>query len=236
MIKLIREGAKKYPWILKIVMLVVAVTFIVGMGWFGYEQSQRPNAVALVGPYQITLQDFRRAFNNTYRFYRDQLKQEKIDEEMLKHVVIGGLVDSTVWTLAADELDLDVSEQELRRAIMARKEFQKDGKFNPQFYYRLLAMNHLTPKQYEAQRIKDLLAEKAKFIVQDVAALTPSEQKEVQELAARQTAEVDDEAEIAKVRERIRWQLLFQKKQRALQAFQAALREKAHVEVREEYL
>jgi len=48
MIKLIREGSTKYPWLLKIIMLVIAVTFTIGMGWFGYETAQQPNMVAVV--------------------------------------------------------------------------------------------------------------------------------------------------------------------------------------------
>ena len=52
MIRLIREGSTKYPWILKFVVLVIAVTFTIGMGWFGYETSQQPNVVAMVGSYQ----------------------------------------------------------------------------------------------------------------------------------------------------------------------------------------
>ena len=77
MIKLIREGSQKYPWLLKILMILIAVTFTIGMGWFGYETAQQPNAVALVGPYQVDLQEFRQTYNQTYRFYKNELKQRK---------------------------------------------------------------------------------------------------------------------------------------------------------------
>lgn len=236
MIRLIREGSKKYPWILKIIILVIAVTFTIGMGWFGYEQSQQPNALATIGPYQVSRQEFRRAYNNTYRFFKDQLKQEDIDEESLKLEVMDGLVGSKVWLVTAEAFDLEVSPAELRQSIVERKEFQRDGKFNPQYYHRLLAANRMTPKQYEAQLTRDLLTEKAQLIAQDVASLTPAEIEEVEELTARQTTSVEDTQEIDKVRKRIRLQFLLQKKQRALQAFQAAMRTKSEVNIREEYL
>ena len=78
--------------------------------------------------------------------------------------------------------------------------------------------------------------EKRQIIVQDVATLNPSEVQEADELSARQTAGMEDEAEIERIRKRIRLQILFQKKQRALQAFQAAKRLTSDVEIRQEYL
>ncbi len=236
MIRLIREGSKKYPWILKIIILVIAVTFTIGMGWFGYEQSQQPNALATIGPYQVSRQEYRREYNNDYRFFKDQLKQENIDEESLKLEVINRLVGRKVWLVTADAFELEVSPEELRQSIVERKEFQRNGKFDPQYYHRLLAANRMTPKQFEAQLTRDLLRQKALLIVQDVASLTPAEMEEVEELIARQTASVEDSKEIDKVQKRIRLQFLLQKKQRALRAFQAAMRTKSEVNIREEYL
>ncbi|MDT7042402.1 SurA N-terminal domain-containing protein [Candidatus Nitronereus thalassa] len=236
MIKLIREGSKNHPWLLKLIIILIAVTFVIGMGWFGYESSQQPNAVAMVGPYNISLEEFRRSYNRMYRFYKDELKQEIVDEADLKQQVIQSMVDQKVWLLTADEWDLDVSPELLRDEIMKKKEFQKDGKFDADLYHRLLAANRYTPKQFEAQLIKDLRTQQAQVIVQDVATLNPSEIQEAEELAARQTAGMEDEAEKERVRQRIRLQILFQKKQRALQAFQNAKRLRADVEIREEFL
>jgi SurA-like N-terminal domain len=236
MIKLIREGSKKHPWLLKLIMILIAVTFVIGMGWFGYESSQQPNAVAVVGPYNVSLEEFRRSYNRMYRFYKDELKQEIVDEADLKQKVIQSMVDQKIWLVTADEWDLGVSPESLRDEIMKRKEFQKDGKFDADLYHRLLAANRYTPKQFEEQLTKDLRSQQAQFIVQDVATLNPSEVQEAEELSARQTAGMEDEAEKERVRQRIRLQILFQKKQRALQAFQTAKRMNSEVEIREEFL
>ncbi len=236
MIKLIREGSKKYPWVLKVVILLIAVTFVIGMGWFGYESSQQPNAVAVVGPYTVSLDEFRRAYNRTYQFYKDELKQEEVDEEDLKRKVINAMVDRKVWLVTADEWDLGVPPDTLRQEIVKRKEFQKDGTFDAELYHRILAANRLSPKQFERQLAKDLLSQQAQMIVQDVATLNPSEVQEAEELAERQTAGIEDEAEKERIRQRIRLQILFQKKQRALQAFQTAKRMASDVDIREEFL
>lgn len=235
MIKLIREGSKKHPWLLKLIMVIIAVTFVIGMGWFGYESSQQPNAVAMVGPYSVGLEEFRRAYNRTYQFYRNQLKQEKIDEAKLKEQVMNNMVDQKVWLMTADEWDVGIPPEALRDDIMRRKEFQTDGSFDAGLYHRLLAANRYTPKQFENQLSSDLRLQHAQMIVQDVASLSPSEVQEAEDLAARQTAGMEDEAEKEKIRQRIRLQILIQKKQRALQAFQAAKRLNSEVNIREEF-
>ena len=122
------------------------------------------------------------------------------------------------------------------RTSRERSVFQHDGKFDPAYYHRLLANNRFSLKQYERQLTMDVLARQAQMVVQDVATLTPAENQEIEELAARQTAGMEDQQEIEKIRTRIRVQLLFQKKQRALQAFQASMRIQAKVEIREEFL
>jgi len=233
MIKLIREGSHNHPWVLKIIMIVIAVTFTIGMGWWGFHGGQ-PNVVASVGPYSISMDEYRRAYNNAYRFYRDQLKQKDVDKENLKHLVLDNLLEAKTWNVVADKLGIEVSPEALRDAIVAQKDFQQDGKFDPQYYQRLLSANRLTPHQYESQRMVELLVTKAKLLVQESTALTPAELTEVKSLAARQAKE--GEAPDPSMVERIRLQFLLQKKQRALQAFQAAMRTVTPVETHDELL
>ena len=236
MIKLIREGSTKYPWLLKIIMLVIAVTFVIGMGWFGYETSQQPNVVAVVGPYQVELAEFRQAYNRMDDFYRNQPEQEAPDRKELKQIAMNSLVERKLWLLAADDLDLEVHPDELRDSIMKREEFQKDGAFDPEAYHRLLSLNRISPAKFEESLTKDLRIQKVQLLIQDVATLNPKDEEVVKELAAGQTADLEDEKEIEKINDRIRFQLLFQKKQRALEAFQKALRNSSDVEIRQEFL
>lgn len=236
MIKLIREGSAKYPWLLKFIMLVIAVTFIIGMGWFGYETAQQPNVVAVVGSYQVELDEFREAFNRLEAFYRSQPEQETPDRKELKQTAINSLVQRKLWLVAADDLNLEVHPDELRDAIMNRQEFQKDGVFDPGVYHRLLEFNRISPAKFEEGLLKDLRRQKVQHLVQDVATLNPVEEEQVKELAAGQTAGLEDEQEIEKIHDRIRFQLLFQKKRQALEAFQQALRASSTVEIRQEFL
>jgi peptidyl-prolyl cis-trans isomerase D len=230
MIRLIREGS---PWVIKVVILVIAITFVIGMGWYGYEAS-RPNAVASVGPYTVDKQEYLRAKQRYYRFYRDQLKQEDVKDETIQQLALNGLITNKSWRVLADEFGLAISPQELHDAIVNQKDFQKDGVFDPKYYQRLLAANRTKPHEYEEKRREELLIEKARLLVSEATTLTPAELQEVKDLNARQTlegAEPDPE-----VFEQIKMQFLLQKKQRAMQAFQAMLRARGDVIIHEELL
>jgi hypothetical protein len=230
MIRLIREGS---PWVIKVVILVIAITFVIGMGWYGYEASQ-PNAVASVGPYTVDKQEYLRAKQRYYRFYRDQLKQEDVKDETIQQLALDGLITNKSWRVLADEFKLSVSPQELHDAIVNQKDFQKDGVFDPEYYQRLLAANRRKPHEYEEQRREQLLIEKARLLVSEATTLTPAELQEVKDLNDRQTLEGAESDPV--VFEQIKMQFVLQKKQRAMQAFQAMLRARGDVTIHEELL
>jgi peptidyl-prolyl cis-trans isomerase D len=230
MIRLIREGS---PWVIKAVIFIIAITFVIGMGWYGYEASQ-PNAIATVGPYTVTKQEYLRAKQRLYQFYRDQLKQDEIKDETLQQLAIDSLVTNKLWQVLADEFGLSVSELELHDAIVNQKDFQKDGVFDPVYYQRLLAANRMKPNEYEKQRRTELLIEKARLLASEATALTPAELQEVKDLHARQSLEGTEPD--MKMFEQIKMQFVIQKKQRAMQAVQAALRARGDATIHQELL
>src|SRR6185436_2620907 len=171
---------------------------------------------ASVGNLTVSRDEFRRNYENTYRFYKDTIKGE-IKEEEIKQFVIEGLVENKLWTLAAEEMGLSISPHELREDIMNRQDFQRNGKFDPDFYRRLLAANRLTPPLFEALYSVELLSAKAKMVIRDAVALTPAEIAEAQALMARQPQSESKDGLTAN--ERILQDFLFQKQQRALLAY-----------------
>ena len=232
MIKLLRDVAHDYPWFLKSIMGILAIAFIITMGWWGFGQ-QTGNVVASVGDLAIQQDEYRRAYENTYRFYKDK-GQTDIKDEFLKQFVLEQLIENRMWLLAAQEMGLSVSDEDLRNAVMQRPEFQRNGAFDPDLYRRLLAANHLTPSIFEAMEAKDLLTNKARLVVMDAVALTPSELVEAQTLLTRQSE--TDPAKAAAARERIFQSFLFQKQQRALMAYAEAMKTKVPIKVHKELL
>lgn len=232
MIKLMRESAHKYPWLLKSIMWTLALAFVITMGWWGFGETSS-NAVASVGSLTVSREEFRRNYENTYRFYKDTIKGE-IKEEEIKQFVIEGLVENKLWTLAAEEMGLSISPQELREDIMNRQDFQQNGKFDPDFYRRLLAANRLTPPLFESLYSVELLSAKAKMVIRDAVALTPAEIAEAQALMARQPQSESKDGLSAN--ERILQDFLFQKQQRALLAYTQALKARIPIEIHREML
>ena len=232
MIKLLREVAHDYPWFLKSIMGILAIAFIITMGWWGFGQ-QDGNVVASVGDLVIQQEEYRRAYENTYRFYKDK-GQTDIKDEFLKQFVLEQLIENRLWLMAAQDMGLTVSDEDLRNAVTQRPEFQRNGAFDPELYRRLLAANHLTPSLFEAMEAKDLLTNKVRLIVMDGVALTPSELSEAQSLVTRQGE--TDPTKAAVDKERIFQSFLFQKQQRALMAYAESMKNRVPINIRKELL
>ncbi len=232
MLRTMREGSQKHPWILWVILIAIAITFVIVGAWDN--QGSGPNTVAEVGPYKVTQQEYRRAKQRYARFYRDQLKQDDVKDETIQQLAIDSLVTNKSWQVLADEFGLVVSPKELHDAIVSQKDFQKDGVFNAEYYQRLLTANRTKPHDYEKQRRNELLIEKARLMVSEATALTPTELQEVKDLHARQT--LDGAEPDMKMFEQIKMQFVLQKKQRAMQAFQAALRAREDITIHEEML
>jgi len=232
MIKVLRFANEKYPWFLAITMGFSAISFIVGMGWWGFGE-QAGSVVATVGDLSISSDEFKRAYENTYRFYKEKVPGE-FKDETIKQYVVEQLVDNRVWLIAAHNMGLTVSDDELRDSILQISEFQRNGRFDPEHYQRLLAANHLTPSMFESTQLKELLTFKARMTVSEGVALTPSELAEAQALMLRQPD--SDPAKAAAAKERAIQDVLLQKQQRALMAYAQSLKATLPITIRREML
>jgi peptidyl-prolyl cis-trans isomerase D len=233
MIKLLREAAHDYPWFLKSIMGLLALAFVITMGWWGFGQ-QTGNIVASVGDQTIQREEYLRAKENVYRFFKEK-GQNDVKEEMLQQMVIDQLVDNRMWSIAAKELGITVSDEDLRSSILEIPQFHnKEGAFDPELYRRTLAVNRWTPATFEAMQAKDLLVNKTRMVIMDAVALTPAEVSEAQALMTREGE--SDPAKAAATKERIFQNFLFQKQQRALAAYTESLKTKITIKVHKELL
>jgi peptidyl-prolyl cis-trans isomerase D len=232
MIKILRYTHDRYPWLLAGAMGFIAVTFIVGMGWWGFGE-QAGNVVASVGDLTVSRDEFRRAFENTYRAYKEKVPGE-FKDETIKQYVVEQLIENRLWLIVAKEMSLTVSDDDLRDVITRIPDFQRNGTFDSDIYKRLLAANHLTPAIFEAMETKDILTTKAKMVVRDAVALTPVELSEAQALTLRQPE--SDPAKAAAAKDRAVQDLLFQKQQRALMAYTEALKTRFPIVIHRELL
>lgn len=232
MIKLMREASHSYPWLLKGLMGILALAFVITMGWWGFDE-QSGSVVASVGDLTVSRDEFRRAYENTYRFYKDKVPGE-FKDETIKQFVVDQLIDNRTWLIAAKNMGLTVADEDLREVIMQIPDFQKNGVFDPEIYQRLLAANHLTPATFEAMEEKEVLSNKARLIIRDAVALTPAELAEAQALTVRQTE--SDPAKATAAKDRALQDVLFQKQQRALMAYTESLKTTLPITIHRELL
>ena len=232
MLKPIREGGRNHPWLLKSLVGALALAFVITMGWWGFGQPQT-DAVASVGKLNVSRAEYRTAYQNLYRLYKEQLPGD-FEDETLKQLTIDGLIERKLWLLAAEDLGLTVTPGELRETILQREGFQQNGRFDAVLYRRVLAANRLTPALFESQVTLDLLIEKARTVVSESVALSPAEVEEAQALKARQSKA--DPSAGTSAYSRILRDILFQKQQRALTAYRVAMQAKTPIEIRRELL
>lgn len=232
MIKVMRSAAQNHPWLFKSGMGILATAFVITMGWWGFGE-QAGNAVANVGDLTVSLDDFRRTHENMYRLYKENVSGDFKDEDF-KQFVIEQLVANRVWLIAAKNMGVTVSDADLREIIVQIPDFQKNGAFDPELYQRILAANHLTPAVFEAAQYQEVLGNKARMIVRDSVALTPAEISEGQFLMTK--PQDSDPAKAATAKDRVLQDMLFQKQQRALVAYQESLKAKIPIKIHRELL
>ena len=155
MLKMMRHHAKYFYGLFFIVIL----SFIFwGVGTV--DKTSSGGIVAEVGKHKITQEEYYRAYDNAFRFYKD-LYKEKFDEEMqkklkLKDTTLDSLIGRRLLLLAAAENGVKVSDEELNEAIINEPAFMKDGVFDNHLYQDTLRLSRITPEAYESMKRQEL--------------------------------------------------------------------------------
>ena len=155
MLKMMRHHAKYFY----VLFFIVILSFIFwGVGTV--DKTSSGGIVAEVGKYKITQEEYYRAYDNAFKFYKD-LYKEKFDEEMqkklnLKDKVLDSLISNRVLLLAAAENGIKVSDEELNDAITREAAFMKNGVFDNQVYQNTLRLSRISPEAYEAMKREEL--------------------------------------------------------------------------------
>jgi peptidyl-prolyl cis-trans isomerase D len=174
MLDMMRRHAQS--WFIKVLLGGIVVTFI---SWGGYSRYQeRSNTVAYINGKALTVQEYERAYAQTMDMYRSQLGG--LDEATLKALNLRGrvydqMVERTLILQEAARLGLSVSEDELRQSILQFPAFQVDGRFDDNRYQKLLALNHLTPTQFEDEQRAAATIDKLRRLVTGFAKVSEAE-------------------------------------------------------------
>jgi len=166
MLRVLREHASS--WMLKGILILVAVTFI---SWGGYSffREKKMTYVAKVNDTTIDWREYNDAFQNAVKQYRDTLGpsfSEKMIEELgLKDKILDGLIDKILILQEAKRLGFSIPDDELRAGIESIPAFQINGQFDRRNYERFLRVNRMTPDEFEQSQRENLLISKAVSLI-----------------------------------------------------------------------
>lgn len=179
MLKTMRNSFHHLKWTL----FVVIIVFVLGFVFFaGSDLSGDPasQVLARMGGDQISAVEFNRVYQDQLQRYREMYKGSFSPELAraldLPRQVLDGMIDRKLRLEAADRLKLDVSNEELARAIASLPYFQEDGKFiGAEKYTERLRSAGMFPETFEEAVREDLLVEKYSALVKASVAIPESD-------------------------------------------------------------
>lgn len=152
MLQTIRERAQ--GWIAWAIVILITIPFAL-WGVQSYFGGAVKTVVASVDGVEISQREFERQYRNARRIRRDRLGADydpaSFPDQELRRQVLESMIRETLLLTRSREMGLRASDEEIRLAIMANPAFQADGQFDKQAYERALAIQGLSPAQFEQQ-------------------------------------------------------------------------------------
>jgi len=184
MLNILRKHARH--WIIGLIVFAIGVVFVLSYG-FGGLHSGPLQEVAVVNGQPILITAYARQLNEMIRQYqemsRSELTPEMIKAMRLKEMARDRLLAEALLLQAAERQGLTVSDAELRERIQSYPFFQRDGKFDENLYFILLARNQLSSAEFEEQERRALQLRKITEEVTSLAKISDAQIREVYNLA-----------------------------------------------------
>jgi peptidyl-prolyl cis-trans isomerase D len=162
MLSLMRKHAQS--WLIKVTLGAIIVVFIF---WYGYSYREgRADQIATVDDSPISIEEFRSVYDRMLESYRrqfgDRLDDKLIQSLNLKKQALDEIINRRLLLQEAGQLDFRVLDNELLAVIQQQPAFQRNGRFDPRVYERVLMSNRLTPEIFEEGQKQELLIEKVR--------------------------------------------------------------------------
>ncbi|HYO78481.1 MAG TPA: SurA N-terminal domain-containing protein, partial [Thermoanaerobaculia bacterium] len=136
MLKVMRESLTHLRWVLIAVVGAVILGFVfidTGLGGGAVSNATTANFAARVNGETISLNEYQRAVANLENMYQQMYGQQFTPEMAaamnLPKQVLDGLIDQRLLGQEAQRLNLDATQEEIRRKLLSIPTFTQDGKF-----------------------------------------------------------------------------------------------------------
>jgi peptidyl-prolyl cis-trans isomerase D len=171
MLKILREHATS--WLLKGILILVAVTFI---SWGGSTllRDKTLTYAAKVNGTVIDLREYSEAYQNLIKQYRDTLgpsfNEKMVTELKLREKLLDDFINRILLAEEARKLGLTVNDDELREMIQSVPAFQAEGRFDPRRYEYFLRQRRMSAEDFErTQREQIQISRVVNLVRQNIA-------------------------------------------------------------------
>jgi peptidyl-prolyl cis-trans isomerase D len=138
------------------------------VGWGSYEYGSSSGAVAVVGDRKVSVEEYQREYSSLYRqysrMYGEQFNQEMAKKIGLPDAAINLAIQKNLILSYADDLGLNVTNEDIAKELVQMPSFIKDGKFDKELYIRVLTQNGTNAVEYEKSLKRDLLLQKVESL------------------------------------------------------------------------
>lgn len=144
------------------------VTLLIGIivlsfmftGYQAFEGRSSTNVVGKVGDYQITTDEYQQEYNRQIEFFKQmfggEITAKQIEAMKIKESIAKNLVQKKLMLILANEMGSYPSDEAVKKEIKELPYFKTDNQFDITKYKSLLAMNKLTPQQFEEDVINQM--------------------------------------------------------------------------------
>jgi peptidyl-prolyl cis-trans isomerase D len=156
MLQSLRDAGKS--WVAKILLVLLAGSF----GVWGIQDifgGYNASALATVGDQEISSQQYSNSFRQALQNLSQQSGQNLTAEDARKmgidRTILNNLVQSAAIDAQASNLKLSISKDLIAEEAKANPIFQRNGKFDPQLFARLLQQNGLNEEMFVASESRN---------------------------------------------------------------------------------
>jgi len=188
MLKFFRKHAR--GWFMTAILAVIIIVFVLYFG--GGVGGRHANAIVIVDKKIITENDLYQEHEKLMEMARLNLG-EKLTPEMLKKMDLkkkayDNILNREVIIAKASDLKIQVSDEELRNAIMSLPVLQTNGVFDERKYQRILRLNKMSAEDFENFSRTDLIANKIESLIREGVKISD---KEIYDLFALQHQKIN---------------------------------------------
>ncbi len=168
-------------WLMKVVLGIIVIVFVFYFG--SMRGRQQTETIVEINGSRIAYAAFRTEYQNLLDFYRqrygDNLTDDLLKKMNPKQQAFDNLINRAIILSKADDLKLDVSDDELKASIISYPAFQRNGVFDNTLYQRALRSQRMTPEDFEAIQRRALKTGKLERLIKESAKVSDKEVRDI---------------------------------------------------------